>query len=443
MKRLFAFITALCLLLVFAACGQGTNPADSTATPASTAAAPVSAEKTTFKMWNIETSEEMAPTIKNSIKRFQDANPNFAINWEPLANEDYKQKIVIAMGANTAPDIFVTWTGGGMVEYINAKKIIPLTDYMNKDNYKDRFMPGGIDMATYNNDIWSVPVDNAIGAFLIINENLFKKYNLEEPTTLTQLETACDTFMKNGIIPFALANKEKYRASFMYMYLVSRYGGLQPFADAANRVNGGSFESEAFQKASALMYNWAKKGYFGTGYNGLDGENHMQHQIFFSGEGAMMCEAPDITYFNKGMQENPDVKIKLLPFPKFEDGVGDPNTMVGTIGSTFYCVNSACKAPDAAFEFIKYLIDDTAVAERIKTGRIPPVKGVTADNPLSQQMLDIVVNASSVQLWYDQYLSSAMGEIHKDNLQALIGLQITPEKYNSIMEENAKKLAGK
>ena len=95
-----------------------------------------------------------------------------------------------------------------------------------------------------------------------------------------------------------------------------------------------------------------------------------------------------------------------------------------------------------AFEAIKYLIDNTAVEERIAIGRTPPVKNVYADNDLAQQALDLVLNASGCQLYYDQYLSSAMAEVHKDNLQAMIGLEISPEEYNNIMETSAAEMAG-
>ena len=51
--------------------------------------------------------------------------------------------------------------------------------------------------------------------------------------------------------------------------------------------------------------------------------------------------------------------------------------------------------------------------------------------------------AQSIQLWYDQYLSPAMGELHKQTSQELYGLTKTPEEVNKLMEDTiAKEAAG-
>jgi raffinose/stachyose/melibiose transport system substrate-binding protein len=40
-----------------------------------------------------------------------------------------------------------------------------------------------------------------------------------------------------------------------------------------------------------------------------------------------------------------------------------------------------------------------------------------------------------VQLWYDQYMSSKMAEVHKDTCQALFGLTMTPEEVCKAMQD--------
>ena len=55
----------------------------------------------------------------------------------------------------------------------------------------------------------------------------------------------------------------------------------------------------------------------------------------------------------------------------------------------------------------------------------------------------IVENAGSVQLWYDQYLPPELGEVHKDTMQALFGLEITPEEAAARQEQAAKEYFGK
>jgi raffinose/stachyose/melibiose transport system substrate-binding protein len=351
--------------------------------------------------------------------------------------EDFKPKIAIALGANTAPDIFITWTGGGMIEYINADKIIPLTKYLNQGNYKDYFMDAGIAQATYKGDIWAVPGIAVSVAFLWYNKPVFNSLGITVPSTIPELEAACDKMVANGIIPFGLANKAKYRASFFYMYLVDRYAGTQRFEDAANRANGVTFEDEAFLWADRKIQEWARKGYFGEGYNGLDGEVGVHREMFYNRECAMILDGSwVVSIFND--EEAPIEDFSLFPFPAVVGGKGDANGLVGTIGDSFYCVSSSSPYPDECFDLIRHLIDDTSVQGLVKAGRIPPTKNATAANELNTVVLESLKRAPTVQLWYDQYLPSAMGEIHKDELQALVGLNITPEAYNAAMEKAAQ-----
>lgn len=389
-------------------------------------------------IWEIQTEDPMREVFADSIARFEEANPGYKINDVVMANEDYKQKISIALGSDTAPDIFITWTGGGMREYIDAGKIIDLTEYMNTDNYKDYFLDAAIAQSTMDDKIWCVPVENCSIAALFYNKQLFEEYGVEIPKTIEELEAACDVFLENGIVPMALPNRTKYFGSMYYMYLVDRMAGPSLFESAAN---GGerTFEDDVFTWADQKIQEWAEKGYFGDGYNSLDGETGMHRQMLYNGEAAMELDGSWVVssfYF-----EAPDFveNIGVFPFPSVEGGEGDPNNLVGTLGDTFYCISSQASDPDACFEFIKYLIDEEAVAKRINVGRIPPTKNATAENELNKALLGLLGEAKNIQLWYDQYLPSDAAEVHKDSLQALIGLSMTPEEYNKAMLDAVNK----
>jgi raffinose/stachyose/melibiose transport system substrate-binding protein len=137
-------------------------------------------------------------------------------------------------------------------------------------------------------------------------------------------------------------------------------------------------------------------------------------------------------------------KLGFFPFPAIEGGKGDPSSVVGTVGDNYYHISTTCKNPDEAFAVIQYLIDDESVDIRVAGGRIPPVVGVAEklEDPVLQEVMRMVENAKSVQLWYDQYLPPELGEVHKDAMQALFGLEITPEEAAKRHEEAAVKFFG-
>jgi raffinose/stachyose/melibiose transport system substrate-binding protein len=86
---------------------------------------------------------------------------------------------------------------------------------------------------------------------------------------------------------------------------------------------------------------------------------------------------------------------------------------------------------------ITYLIDDESVQIRVENGRIPPVVGVSEmlADPVLQEVIGLVENAESVQLWYDQYLPPELGEVHKDIMQTLFGMEITPEEAAAMHQQ--------
>lgn len=448
-QRMIAGLLGGLMVFSLAGCGSGGGSADTKSTdnaaaqttPAASEEEQNSASEEAVKeitLWEIQTEEPMREIFADSIARFEADHPGYKINDVSMGSEDYKQKIAIALGSNTAPDIFVTWTGGGMKEYIEAGCIADLTDYMNKDNYKDYFMDAAVAQTMEDGKLWAVPVENCSIAAIFYNKALFEKYNIAIPKTVEELESVCDAFLENGISPFALPNKTKYFASMYYMYLVDRQAGPELFESAAN---GGdrTFEDEVFTWADNKMQEWAQKGYFGEGYNGLDGETGIHRTMFYNEECAMLLDGSWCvsTFYN----DQPDIlgDIGVFPFPAIEGGKGDPGNLVGTLGDTFYCISSEAEDKDICFEAIKYLIDDTALQKRVAAGRIPPTKNATAENEISEELMKLLQEAKSIQLWYDQYLPSDAAEIHKDSLQALVGLSMTPEEYNKAMSDAVNK----
>jgi raffinose/stachyose/melibiose transport system substrate-binding protein len=223
-----------------------------------------------------------------------------------------------------------------------------------------------------------------------------------------------------------------------YMYFVDRLGGPEAFAKAEAR-EGGGFESPVFVEAGRRVQALVKENAFQEGFNGLDYDAGATRALLYSGKAAMELMGTWSIGAMKG--ENPAFykdNLAFFPFPGVAGGSGDPKNLIGTVGDNFYSISPTCKEPAAAFKLIQYLIDDTSVDVRGKAGRVPPVRGFKTDDPVLQQVIDLVAQAPHVQLWYDQQLPPAVGEAHKDTSQALFSLSMTPEEAAHRMEEAAR-----
>ena len=392
----------------------------------------------TIDFWHIQSTGDGPQLIQQAVDRFMADNPGVTVNVVPMQNDPYKTRIRTSIGAGDAPCIFPSWGGGPLYQYVQAGQVLDLTSYMKKDDYLSRFVPAALTNTSFDGKIYGVPVENTAVAVIWYNKAIFAKLGLTPPQTFDELLQVIDTLKANNIVPFALANKTKWTSSMYYMYLVDRLGGPGTFAAAANRT-GGSFTDEPFVRAGEIVQELVKAGAFNEGFNGLDYDTGQSRLLLYSGRAAM--ELMGSWQISTVKAENPDfyANMGFFPFPSLAEGTGDPSDVVGTVGDNFYHISSSCKAPDEAFKLLTYLIDDKSVDLRIAAGRIPPVVGVAAklEEPLLKEVVQLVENAASVQLWYDQYLPPELGETHKDLMQALFGLAITPQEAASRQEAAA------
>ncbi len=240
----------------------------------------------------------------------------------------------------------------------------------------------------------------------------------------------CETFKDNGIIPFALANKNKWTGSFYYMYLADRLGGAELFQHALYRKNGVTFEDPAYIKAGEMIQELVKKGYFPEGVNGLDEDLSQASSLLYTKKAGMYLMG---TWFLSVAKENfSDMmdQLDFFMFPAIEDGKGDPANLIGSPGQDYHAVTTTSENMDAAFEFIKtQVMNDVWVKAMVDNGYVPPVKGASdlVEDPALKKIAASFEAAGSVQVYYDQFMPPAMGEVHKDSVQALFGLQMTPE----------------
>jgi raffinose/stachyose/melibiose transport system substrate-binding protein len=450
MKKLLQTMLILVIVaLVAGACTPVAPPVEPTVAPviaptiaptSEPTAAPV--EKKAITLWHVQTGAG-AEVIQKEVDRYMAAHPEVTVEVVPMQSDGYSMKLTVAMGGGTPPCVFSTWGGGPLYEYVKAGQILDLTEWMNKDNYKDRFLDAGVASITFDGKIWAVPVEHSALAVVFYNKVIFAENGLTPPTTYTELLEVIDKLKSVGIAPFALGGKSQWPELFFNTLLVDRIGGPDVFRKAATRT-GGSFEDPAFIKAGQIIQELVNAGAFAEGFNGLDYGTGQSRMLMYSGDAAM--EVMGSWNISTIKSENPDFyanNLAFFPFPAVTDGIGDPKDVAGSVGQDLYSVATACKYPQEAFELIQYMIDDEAIAERSAIGRIVPVKSFTTDDPMLKEVLRLLQEAPNVQLWWDQYLPPELGQASLDTTQGLFGLTMTPEEAAKTMEQTAIKVFGK
>jgi raffinose/stachyose/melibiose transport system substrate-binding protein len=389
--------------------------------------------------WDQQTNTTSSKIIRDASDRFEKANPGYKVENSHVLNEAYKTKLKVAFGANQPPCVFENWGGGGLQEYVKSGQIVDLTPYLKKDPaYRDRFMKASWDVVTFNGKTYGVAAENAAAAVIFYNKEVFKKYGITPPKTWDDLMHVVSVLKSHNVAAFSLANKNKWTGSMYYMYLVDRIGGPQVVKDAL-AGKGKGFEDPAFIEAGKRIQDLVKAGAFAPGINGLDYDSGASRRLLYSGKAAMELmgawEASTIANEDPAFSKDLD----FFAFPSVPGGKGDPRDLIGTVGDGFLSISTECKSPDAAFKLIQALTDDQAMQDRVGDHKVPPVNKVKIDDPFLQRLQTQLAAAPSVQLWYDQALPPALGELHKDTVQQLFGLSLTPEAAAQQMEAASKK----
>jgi raffinose/stachyose/melibiose transport system substrate-binding protein len=384
------------------------------------------AESGTLEIWSIQLDGGGPGTFQRAIDRFNKVNPNIKVNLTVMANDAYKQRLAVAMASGQTPDLFLSWSGGSMYEYVNNNQIVDLTSYMNAYSGKSRLLDAAIAQGSYNGRNYGFPLTNVAVCSVFYNKEIFQRLNLRVPDTIRELEEICETLKRNNITPFSLANRTQWTGSMYFMFLATRRGGTQPFIRGVD--GSGSFMDPAFVYAGEKIQEWVNKNYFLPGFNALDWDSGQARAPLYRGETAMLIMGS--WFVSQVLGESPDdffPKMGVFKFPRDEQGSGDPNTVIGTVGDNFYHVSVESKIPAKAFELLTYLIDDEAVQDMLNDGKIPPVKGVRIQDPLLAELFQQVNAAPDMQLWYDQSLSPDVAEVHKVTSQEIFGLTLTPQ----------------
>lgn len=440
-KKLVALFMAAMMVGSFAGCGgSGDSSSDSAAAEESS-----SGDSKEIVFWNIGTEEVDKAIYDKAIENFNsNTESGYTVSSVPVQNDNYKEKLVIAMSSGECPDMYISWSGGPMNEYIESGYAKPITDLFNNSELPDRLMDASIEQAKYKDDIYAIPYMNISISGIYYNKEMFEKYNLEVPTTISELEKVCNTLVENGVTPFALANGPKWTGSMYFMNLAARYGGLDPFQAAV--AGEGSFEDECFIKAGETIQDWVEKGYFPEGCNSLSEDDGQARQMLYQETAAMTLAG---SWYTSMMQQDSKefaAKMGWFAFPAADGSDADSSILIGTVGDNFISFNCEGEKLEAAFECATKFSEEDQIDFMIESGKIPPVKGVDEklSDETSKTIMQAVNNASAVQLWYDQYLPPAVASVHLDTCQEIFGLTMTPEEaakqFQQAMEEyNADK----
>ena len=368
-----------------------------------------------ISFWDIATDEPDKTIWSYAVDKFNAEDSEeygFTIDQVATTNDQYKQKLAVAMASGQCPDMYIHWTGGPMVEYIKSGYAQDLTELVDQYGLRDLYTEASLAQCTYEDKIYAVP------------------------TTIAELEALCDQMVADGITPFALANAPQWTGSMYYMYLVARHGGPEIISAAYDGT--GSLVNESTEFAGTKIEEWVQKGYFPEGVNSLSPDSGDDRALLYQGAGMMLHGTWQVGAIKEEFPEFYE-NLGCFAFPALEGSEADQNVVVGTMGDNFISFNCEGEKLEAGFKMASYYSTDDWMKLDIEVGNLPPLKGATSEEAPWQDIIAILNDVSSVQLWWDQYLPSAVADVHKSASQKCFDCSATPteiaEEQQAAMDE--------
>lgn len=392
-----------------------------------------SAEKETktihfMHLWPKGSAKQHHMIVNDIIAKFESNHPNVKVKLEVLSNEQYKNKLKVLGASNQLPDVGMTWGGGFIEPYVSGDLFAPVDDVL-ESGLNELFVPGTTDAYAVDGKTYALPLELNIVP-IYYNKKIFAKYGIEIPKTYAEFKNVVKTLVDHGVTPITVGNKEPWTGSMWYMYFVDRIGGSNALTNAIQ--GSGSFADPAFVRAAEEIQNLVKMDAFIRGYNGLS--NNEAKAAFMNGNAAMYMmgtwELPNYTT-NESVPKEFRESVGYFKFPIVEGGKGSRDSWVGGPGvALFVAQNSEVK--DVAKEFVKFFVKEWGDQAVTKAGVIPATKVDTSGKDLPQMYIDILNelnNASNITLYADVQMSPDVAQVHLESIQALYGLQITPEQF--------------
>ena len=428
-RRATAALALTGLALTTAACGGGAQPGGGGGGDGLSA-------------WTLTGGAE--PTFRESFEAWNSANPDEEISSQFFANDAYKEKIRTAIGSGNAPTLVFGWGGGALQDYVDNGAVVDLTG--KTEELQSRLLPSVLETGMVDDKVYAVPNNNAQPVVLYYNKSVLGDAGVDgAPATFEELLDDVETMKQAGIeTPIALAGASQWPELMWIEYLADRVGGPETFQDVVDGKPG-AWSSPEMLEALGMVQELVDAGAFGDTFGSVVADANADAALVHTGRAGMLLQGAWV--YSTFLTDAPDFvasgDLGFAGFPAVEGGAGDPKAIVGN-PANFWSV-SADASPEAQQAAVDYLnsamYDEDYVQSLVASGNVPVTDGAESVLEGSDQAefltfaYDMVQEAPSFQLSWDQALSPAASQQLLTSLSQLFLGQVTPEEFAQAMEQ--------
>ena len=376
-KRMLWLLLSLLVIVstLVAACGPKPTEApavEPTEAPAEPVEAP-EAEAVTVEVWFHSGKGEERDVLDAQVTDFNAMQDEVIIEAVQLPEGSYNDQVNAAALAGDLPCL-LDFDGPFLYNYAWSGYLKPMDEFVSAD-LKSDFLPSIINQGTYAGNLYSLGTFDS-GLTIWGNKEYLDKAGVRIPTSIDdawdkdEFVDALEKLQALDEVEYAIDFKMNYGAGEWFTYgfspILQSFGGdLIDRTDyqSAEGVLNGPEAVEAMEFFQSLF----EDGYAIAEPAG-DEDFHIQKKTALSWVGHWMW-----TPHSESLGDN----LVLIPVPKFGDKA------VTGMGSWNWGITSSCEQPDAAWEFLHFLVSPAEIIHMTNAnGAVPARKSAAAQSEL-------------------------------------------------------------
>jgi raffinose/stachyose/melibiose transport system substrate-binding protein len=434
-KTLFAALVAIVLLV--AACSTETEATSTTstqgvtATSAQTSEAPP--EAVTLLVWSKEDNNANATALAVLDRRFEDSHPGVTVDRVNRGFEDYNAAVKLAVSGDNPPDVFqVSYGYIGMGPLVESGALLPLNDYAAEFGWFERIGANAAKTLSFSEDGLTWGGENLYGVGMAgevvgvyYNKEKLAALGLSVPSSFDEFELALEAAKAAGEIPIEFGDADRFPGIHLWGPVSNTLSQASELWDWVTASPGATFDRPENVEAAMIIQDWASKGYFPDGFNGISFDDSLQS--FSNGSGVFLVQG---SWANTGLAE---VMGDNLGFFRLEGDEGELTPVTSTFNAPF-AISSKSSIQDLAAEYIDLITGDEAAELIAADGGLPaqPDAAVTTPEPGTSQADIYAVwksaRANDLQAPFID-MAGPLYDVETGGIQELLVGRITPAEF--------------
>ena len=299
-----------------------------------------------IKIWYYEEDNgAQGKAWKQAIADFQ-KKTGIKVNFEKKTFEQIRQNASQILNSDDAPDVMEYNKGNATAGLLSSQGLLSnLNDYVKKYQWNKKItgslaVPGRYDeKGVMGSGDWYGITTYGEEVIMYYNKDMFDKYGIAIPKTMSELEQAMQKFKDNGVTALSEGVAE-YPLQHLWWQLVLQKAD-QRLINAYQRYDGKvDWQGPAMNYATDTIKDWVNKGYISKDSTGLKAEDAGQN--FMKGTYPMLFSGS--WWFGRFQSDIPNVNWEVSLFPETKKIPGGSGNI--------WVIPERSKKKDAAAKFI-------------------------------------------------------------------------------------------